>query len=87
MLITLIVLAVLNLLVLGYIAYKMPERVEVENVFTFGDIASPELCREAVAASSRDRAAEVYGAAWPQVKECLERIEEVSAELRRIARR
>lgn len=40
MLITLIVLAVLNLLVLGYIACKMPERVEVQNVFTCGDVAT-----------------------------------------------
>ena len=40
MLIALVVLAVLNLLMLGYIVWKMSKRVDVQNVFTCGDVAT-----------------------------------------------
>lgn len=47
MLITLIVLAALNLLVLGYIAWRMPKRTNVVNNFTMGGVVSADQVKKA----------------------------------------
>lgn len=53
MLIAVIVLQVLILLALAYIILRMPESVEVQNVFTCGDVATAEQVAIAVRASER----------------------------------